>query len=723
MVEPAALAALLYPLRPEHFAILGFGYQHNYPEDPAEYVYQLLAALPKPPKELSVDAVRTVIAKVKKMAPTLLPPRGPELRDPSHEACILPAVAACVLCHGTLLLDPEPRTVKALTFANGLVPVSFKTSRCKSCKKVYADCWMWSPSDIDNRELSAMRVVSNPHNRNYFMILQQPKKVSIAFVDKELLKLCSHVVLYLRGNFEGISNVWQALFRRNVPPSLECDWRKRLLPAWLVWRSVCILWSKHESAIRKVDFTLDWKHRYNDVYETYGALTPLLRQRHLDLYARDHSCATCSSVQSVGFDNKCGFTTEVCAFPLEGTRKYTIGVEREFGCENAHVVGKRFCACHSKYEQPEEGGSGIVCPQNHALHERVLEDIRPLMCGTAVCGASIYPGRCYHRCDHACDFVLCEGCYETALETALAPPTVVRAQKRAVPKKKVAAKSLSASAKERACSARVMKKKATAELRRSARIASRSAGSGVTGASVDRVADGGYGSSAGHRDTAGETDEVHWETATDGADDLDNFCGIKKTEGPVISRRYGGLITAILSCGIVAFAELSGGCESYTQIYGMAGDIMEYRNYKYIVYDSACVLQRYIWNKTKTLQTELANRLGSIICVLDRYHKRKHTACLDPGHRGYLRSVDIGIYTGLAEASTSLNESWNSWIDGFAAVVQSMHPRTLGIYTFILLDLWNERLLGLFAYQGRSVQLPAPGPKRRSKKRNRGSGV
>ena len=90
---------------------------------------------------------------------------------------------------------------------------------------------------------------------------------------------------------------------------------------------------------------------------------------------------------------------------------------------------------------------------------------------------------------------------------------------------------------------------------------------------------------------------------------------------------------------------------------------------------------------------------------------------------GYLRSVDIGINTDLAEARTSLNESWYPWIDGFAPVVQSMHPRTLGLYIFLRLDLWNERLLGLSAYQGRSVQLPDPGPKRRSKKRNRGSCV
>jgi len=171
-----------------------------------------------------------------------------------------------------------------------------------------------------------------------------------------------------------------------------------------------------------------------------------------------------------------------------------------------------------------------------------------------------------------------------------------------------------------------------------------------------------------------------------------------------------------LACGVIALAELSGGCESFTQIYGMAGDIRKYRDYKYIIYDNACVLQRYIRNKTRTLQTSLAQVLATIICVLDRFHKLNHTACLDPEHPGYSPSVDIGRYPELAEAHTGLNESWNSWIDGFAPVVQKMHPRTLGLYTFLLIDLWNVRIIDQIKYRDGFVQLPIPAPKRKLKR-------
>ena len=762
-MDPNELAFLLYPLRPEHFGIMGYCYALKFPEDSSTLLYTMLSSLPEYAENLSIVAIQDVIMKVKMWAPDLLPTRDPDSQRCYVRECILPKVEECEICHGSLQLDAEPKRANALTFDSGEVAVTYKEAHCNVCHFVYADCWRWKPADRENRRLSAMRVVSNPQEREFFMILQEPQKsssgTSIAFIDKKMLELCSNVIVYLRGNFDGIANVWQGLFRRGAPPLHECSWRKKLFPAWLAWRSICILWSKHETEVKNVDFTLDCKHNYEDVYETWGALTPLLRRRHLEEYAREHTCQVCTSVRSVGFDNKCGFTTEVCAFLHGGSREYSIGVKREFGCENAHVVGRRFCACHSQYEERKTGSLRAVCLQGHSMHKSALVDTYIHTCDNQECGSSIFPGTWYYRCDHACDFDLCEVCYANASTPASRRPA--------------SSTSLMGAPNERSCLPTALDTTETL-------LDSSSEGSD-DGAALAACPQGHplhasvlmdiYIHSCDNCDcdsqilpgtwhyrcdhgcdfdlcelcyektvlpepselgsssvlAAGATDpvcpptlldspEVLGEDATDGSDDLENPCGIGKPALKARVRRYGGLITAILACGVIALAELSGGCESFTQIYGMAGDIRKYRDYKYIIYDNACVLQRYIRNKTRTLQTSLAQMLATIICVLDRFHKLNHTACLDPEHPGYLPSVDIGRYPELAEAHTGLNESWNSWIDGFAPVVQKMHPRTLGLYTFLLIDLWNVRRIDQIKYRDGSVQLPIPAPKRKLKR-------
>ena len=174
---------------------------------------------------------------------------------------------------------------------------------------------------------------------------------------------------------------------------------------------------------------------------------------------------------------------------------------------------------------------------------------------------------------------------------------------------------------------------------------------------------------------------------------VENPCGIDKSECTQGPRQFGGLLTAILGCGIVAYVALSAGHESVSQLYGMLGEIYRRRRIRFVVYDNACFFARYARCRSRRLRTHADFALASLTYVLDRWHQNNHVACLDPQHRFYMPEVNIAQYPELTDLPTTYNETWNSFIDGYATHVQSMHPATLGVFKWLLADLWNVRKL------------------------------
>ena len=59
----------------------------------------------------------------------------------------------------------------------------------------------------------------------------------------------------------------------------------------------------------------------------------------------------------------------------------------------------------------------------------------------------------------------------------------------------------------------------------------------------------------------------------------------------------------------------------------------------------------------------------------------------------YTPEVDIEQYPDLQDRKTEWNESWNSWIDNLAPQTRCMDACSLELYTFILADLWNTRVV------------------------------
>ena len=172
-----------------------------------------------------------------------------------------------------------------------------------------------------------------------------------------------------------------------------------------------------------------------------------------------------------------------------------------------------------------------------------------------------------------------------------------------------------------------------------------------------------------------------------------NPCGLTKDLPPATYRRFGGVATGMLACGLVANIMPVAGCESATQITGMAGEVRARRQLRYIVYDNACMLAHFVRNRAAGKDLATLHDLALMKFVIDRWHKRNHTACLNPEHVMYTPEVDIEQYEDLKPLNSSQNEQWNAWLDCFVPGIRHMHPDSFTLYILLLADLWNTYIV------------------------------
>ena len=194
-------------------------------------------------------------------------------------------------------------------------------------------------------------------------------------------------------------------------------------------------------------------------------------------------------------------------------------------------------------------------------------------------------------------------------------------------------------------------------------------------------------------------------------------CGLRKLQPRGVQRGTGGLLSLVLPCGVVCHLAPCAGAESATQIYGLLAEVISKRQFKFVVYDNACMLHRFVNNVQRRLPCTSGNMLATQVrFVLDRFHKRNHRACLDPGHALYLPSVDVDRYPTLKDLNSAQSEQWNSWVGNFASSMRYMRFETLELYFFVVADLWNT------TFPSQRAHAPAEAPRSRPPllKRRRG---
>ena len=191
-----SLQSLITPLQLEHLGLLAVT-DATFPVMSAPRALQdALSRLPQPlivPENL----LRSILATVRQRA------HHPEL-------VIYPSVECCSRC-GSGVHSTEFRKCKALTFVDGVVPVSFGVSRC-SCGASFTGSWM-SP----NRCFAKVLPASDPNKADYFQIVALPKAQSVAFIETRLLMFITCGVTCCALSFTGVVQTFEEFHVTPMP--------------------------------------------------------------------------------------------------------------------------------------------------------------------------------------------------------------------------------------------------------------------------------------------------------------------------------------------------------------------------------------------------------------------------------------------------------------------------------------------------------------------------
>ena len=181
-----------------------------------------------------------------------------------------------------------------------------------------------------------------------------------------------------------------------------------------------------------------------------------------------------------------------------------------------------------------------------------------------------------------------------------------------------------------------------------------------------------------------------------------NPCGIDKSAAaPRDPCKLGGLLTGILPCGTVCFPQLVPKGEGCKQVRGALSEVAARRLLSYAQYDNACALAAHCRNAARRQRTSLSSTLANFIFVCDAYHQPNHKACVDPENshyvtplRGYTQpECIVSQYPLLEDVPTTLNETFNAWLDRFCPEANHMAPWTLAVFALVLAELWNVHIV------------------------------
>lgn len=173
-------------------------------------------------------------------------------------------------------------------------------------------------------------------------------------------------------------------------------------------------------------------------------------------------------------------------------------------------------------------------------------------------------------------------------------------------------------------------------------------------------------------------------------------CGVDKLKLLEKARRCtGGILTAVLSCGLLAdWTEIIRG-ESIEHVYIFA--LKLHRDAQSLGmciaalgYDNACKLLLLARSKAQDCLPWTQSFVEEIRIVLDRFHRDNHTWCL-----ANLPEVDPSIEENadlLQDRNTEACEQLNSWISGRTHCVLEMTRGHFQLFWWILFDAHNRWL-------------------------------
>eukprot|EP00438_Fugacium_kawagutii_P005501 Skav227045 [mRNA] locus=scaffold72:567955:572147:- [translate_table: standard] len=150
---------------------------------------------------------------------------------------------------------------------------------------------------------------------------------------------------------------------------------------------------------------------------------------------------------------------------------------------------------------------------------------------------------------------------------------------------------------------------------------------------------------------------------------LENPCGITKHPSPAKKRMHGNTITAMLACGRVAMIMPTAGHESLSQVFGMLAAVRTGRALQYVVYDNACWLARFVRNLHARKPSGTRQMCEQLTFVLHRWHKRNHTACLDPEHNLYMPEAQGAFVSWIHDMATESPGAQESSMLHFAVLM------------------------------------------------------
>ena len=464
----------------------------------------------------------------------------------------------------------------------------------------------------------------------FFQCLLHPRSGSVAFIHADLLSYYEKLLAHSHSSFEAIHMALedQRGFR-------DKHLYENLLTAWMLSTAIRVLWPSQEQRLRELPWHIE-RHARSSTYTEYQALELLLREQLGARVAREHTCAKCNT-DTVVVDAVQGVAPRCCMFPNVTTEKY-VGTDTELCWPCGQMPHGPFAFCRDHLAKT--GPSPITCAggREYSVATRDVNWWRD--CDT--CAQHIPGGASFYACGGTCAHDMCVACFARSKRSSWAgeqqqtepppPPLSIRHD----PLRELTPITLARP---------------------------------VAGAEMPRPSA---------------------EAASTDLDTDINPCGIdKETAEPPRKKRLGGILAAVLPCGtVVGLLPIPKG-ESLTQVHALLGEVRRYRRIRFVVYDNACALAHFARRASRATRTHICRLLAAITFVLDRFHIRNHTACLQPDHHRYMPEVDVYAHAELQGVNTAICESFNAWLDRFAYSVHSMHPAQFRVFILLLAHLWN----------------------------------
>ena len=391
-----ALPSLLVPLSADAFPFMLAAFFSEMPDSFNRRLRALLASHDLQDGELVTEDVGSAL-RVKLLA--LAAAGHIPQPDLACEALDFPvATSVCPLC-GLGLAPLPPLLGLMLRLAGPCSPARCGRAECTHCRVTCVACF-WTKQGS-----GACAFHCHPRDAAVFpLVLEHSQPASphfVRFVEPSLLHFLTFAVLHWRASFDGMARIWTRMWGHSV----SCRVAMKVFHLWLYWRAQCLLADDLLCAdARGIACSLG---AASDNAAALSHLTVLVQETFLQRYCREHVCATCSQIRSVGVDNKVNLSVRLCADVAGCPRDYArVGLSVDFGCTEMPCPRSSFCRSHAPPAPLIASAALSACPLEHPLATAtVLADGFAYTCD--LCSAALPVGVTFHTCPAGCSYDVC----------------------------------------------------------------------------------------------------------------------------------------------------------------------------------------------------------------------------------------------------------------------------------------------------------------------------